>query len=59
MKSMQSVAEEKLAHALTFLHLAMASEFPELRLQHLKEAERLIEFARGVIKEKNGSQTEA
>lgn len=49
MKGREQQAAEKLTHALTFLRLAKDAEFAELRKQHLDEAERLIEYAQGVL----------
>ncbi|MFZ3343308.1 MAG: hypothetical protein WA213_20695 [Terriglobales bacterium] len=54
MKCSQQHAAEKLAHALTLLRLAKDEEWPELRKQHLDEAERLIEYAVGVLAEAHG-----
>lgn len=54
MKCSQQHAAEKLAHALTLLRLAKDEEWPKLRKQHLDEAERLIEYAVGVLAEAHG-----
>ena len=54
MKDQQQTAVEHLAHALVFVRLAKDTEYPELRKQHLDEAERLIEYAKGVLEGPHG-----
>ncbi len=54
MKDQQQTAAEHLAHALVFVRLAKDTEYPELRKQHLEEAERLIEYAKGVLEGPHG-----
>jgi hypothetical protein len=51
-KDPQQQAAAKLGHALTFLRLAKLSEFAVMRKQYLDEAERLIEYAVGVLGER-------
>lgn len=54
MKTQREITEEKLAHALTFLRLAKDAKWPEMRKQHLDEAERLMEYVLGITKESHG-----
>jgi hypothetical protein len=49
MKNQHQTAIEHLQHALVFVRSARETEFEELREQHLNEAERLIEYAKGLL----------
>ncbi len=52
--TLTQTAVEHLTYALVFVRLAKDTEYPELRKQHLDEAERLIEYAKGVLEGPNG-----
>ena len=54
MRDAQQQAAEKLSHALTFVRMAKETQFPELRGQHLNEAERLIEYVQGILEGEHG-----
>jgi hypothetical protein len=54
MKGQQQTAVAHLAHALVFVRLAKETEYPEMRQQHLDEAERLIEYAKGILEGPHG-----
>ncbi len=54
MKGQQQTAVEHLAHSLVFVRLARETEYPEMRKQHLEEAERLIEYAKGIMEGPHG-----
>lgn len=49
MKDQHQTAIEHLQHALIFVRAGKDTEFEELREQHLNEAERLIEYAKGLL----------
>lgn len=49
MKGQLETALKHLKHALIFIREAKYAEYPELRKQHLDEAERLIEYAKGLL----------
>jgi hypothetical protein len=55
MKDRTGTAVEHLAHALVFVRLARETEYLEPRKQHLDEAERLIEYAKGVLEGPHGT----
>ncbi len=54
MKNQIETVTEKLTHALAFIGEAKTTKAPELRAQHLDEAERLIEYAKGVLEGPHG-----
>ncbi len=54
MKDQLGTAVEHLGHALVFVRLAKDTEYPEMRRQHLDEAERLIEYAKGIMEGSHG-----
>ena len=54
MKDQTGTAVEHLGHALIFVRLARETEYPEMRKQHLEEAERLIEYAKGIMEGPHG-----
>ena len=54
MKDQLGTAVEHLGHALVFVRLAKDTTYPELRKQHLEEAERLIEYAKGIMEGPHG-----
>jgi hypothetical protein len=58
MKSQIEHVTEKLTHALAFVREANETSQPQLRRQHLDEVERLVEYARDMLKGMNG-KTEA
>lgn len=49
MKNQHDTAIEHMKHALVFVRLARETEYAELRKQHLDDAERLIEYAKGLL----------
>lgn len=49
MKDQHQTAIEHLQHALVFLREGRSSQYGELREQHFDEAERLIEYAKGLL----------
>jgi hypothetical protein len=49
MKDQHQTAIEHLKHALVWIREARDAEFDEIREQHLNEAERLIEYAKGLL----------
>ncbi len=52
--TLTQTAVEHLTHALVFVRMAKDTEYPELRKQHLDEAERLIEYAKGIMEGPRG-----
>jgi hypothetical protein len=54
MKDQTGTAVAHLAHALIFVRLAKETTYPELRKQHLDEAERLIEYAKSIMEGPHG-----
>lgn len=49
MKGKLETAIKHLEHALIFIQEAKSTEYPELRTQQLDEAERLVEYAKGLF----------
>ena len=49
MKGQLETVLKHLEHALIFIQEAKLTEYPELRAQQLDEAERLVEYAKGVM----------